>query len=155
ARMRALAAGSDRWLRCAPAVILPHSKVCWNSLRSVRSKCMCLCPGKSLAEYMADFQALAAAAVFAHGYFARVLQRHRPGTVATGAGDFSSGWYGEGRDRPWPANGRHGPFGSGYAAGAGCGAVDRAVDLDQSLAAGNRRAPAGAITAAGGHTADD
>jgi hypothetical protein len=57
ARMRALAAGSDRWLRRAPAVMLPHSRVCWNSARSVRSKCISLCPGKSLAEYMANFQA--------------------------------------------------------------------------------------------------
>ncbi|MNQ85945.1 hypothetical protein D3C85_1011230 [compost metagenome] len=60
ARIRALAEGSDRWLRWAPAVMLPLCTVLTNRRRSIRSKCMvlvslCLC--RRLAQYKADFQA--------------------------------------------------------------------------------------------------
>ena len=39
-RIRALAAASDKWLRAAPAVMLPASRMFRYRRRSIRSKCM-------------------------------------------------------------------------------------------------------------------
>ncbi|MNH23756.1 hypothetical protein D3C79_836670 [compost metagenome] len=116
---------------------------------------MCLCPGDSLAEYMADFQPASRTPSWRHEYLDRVLSDPRPGIDAAGGDYLPAGRHRQRCHRPRAADHRHGAAGAGYAARAGCRLVDRTFDPHQPLATGGRGPSAGTAAAAGANAGDD